>query len=455
MFDRIPVVTSFQQQWQQQPLILRSNPTSFRATQHIFRFDDLDLLLYSSRAVHANFSWRGGTPLSPEDFSLLKLTRGQDNEWWSGTLPMPKLNVEQASLATNRGFSLVLNKIDVRWPSVRHAAQSLTSVTGLRTSTNLYLSPPASQGFEAHFDAMDVYVVQLHGTKRWTLYMEPFLRCPRQDQTFKPTSSQLVGKRRVEVDLHPGDVLYLPAGFVHEARVVASASMLPSLHLSFGTEVDVAFRWEGLLHFACRQQQHITLLLESSSYSKAVSREEKRLERAMCHASVSYLATMTKDGTFGKVSMRFGTAGFSSSSSSISFQNNTEWSTHIRHIVTIIEKFLVLEDVLLHWEEREELVAACWRCDSNRNSRVERGQEKDPPPPTLKEMKSMRKKLKRREDKEKMIQSMMSMVRSSEIMGVALDVQEKERVDRTKRVEQIRDRTLNLHKKYYRSLNEL
>lgn len=39
-----------------------------------------------------------------------------------------------------------------------------------------YLSPPHSQGFEAHFDWMDGLVVQLRGAKHWTLYAPLMVR---------------------------------------------------------------------------------------------------------------------------------------------------------------------------------------------------------------------------------------------------------------------------------------
>ena len=50
--------------------------------------------------------------------------------------------------------------------------------------------------------------------------------------------------------LKQGDILHLPSGFVHSAHVQDLSS--PSIHLSFGIEVDVAFRWEGLLHAIVR-----------------------------------------------------------------------------------------------------------------------------------------------------------------------------------------------------------
>ena len=98
---------------------------------------------------------------------------------------------------------------------------------------NLYLTPPAAQAVDAHADDRDVLVIQLEGEKQWMVYDGP-------PPVAFPSHAEQVGKAGLPVppvslergskcDLARGDVLYVPRGFVHEAKTKDSA---PSLHLT-------------------------------------------------------------------------------------------------------------------------------------------------------------------------------------------------------------------------------
>lgn len=36
--------------------------------------------------------------------------------------------------------------------------------------TNVYLTPPQSQGFAPHYDDIEAFIIQLEGSKYWKLY---------------------------------------------------------------------------------------------------------------------------------------------------------------------------------------------------------------------------------------------------------------------------------------------
>jgi hypothetical protein len=112
------------------------------------------------------------------------------------------------------------------------------------------LTPANAQAFEAHFDWMDGFVVQIHGEKRWKVY-DTLVMQPRPDMRFKPSTSDVagLGEPLAELLLDAGDVLYIPAGFVHQAENKQDEkTMTPSLHLTFGMEVGTHYSWEVLLH---------------------------------------------------------------------------------------------------------------------------------------------------------------------------------------------------------------
>jgi ribosomal protein L16 Arg81 hydroxylase len=93
---------------------------------------------------------------------------------------------------------------------------------------NAYLTPPASRGFDLHYDTHDVLILQVAGSKRWQVHDNPLL-LPHEDQTFRSEWAQR-SRRLAEITLEPGDVLYLPRGFVHSA----SANEATSFHVTVG-----------------------------------------------------------------------------------------------------------------------------------------------------------------------------------------------------------------------------
>lgn len=93
---------------------------------------------------------------------------------------------------------------------------------------NVYLTPNKAQGFARHWDTHDVLILQVHGKKTWQIFDNP-LELPAEEQkseTIWTEKAQLIE----ELTLEPGDVLFLPRGFVHSA----STSTETSLHITVG-----------------------------------------------------------------------------------------------------------------------------------------------------------------------------------------------------------------------------
>lgn len=95
--------------------------------------------------------------------------------------------------------------------------------------TNVYLTPPNSQGFAPHYDDIEAFVLQLEGAKHWKVY------APRTPQEHLPRVSSHnftqdeLGKPILDVKLEPGDMLYFPRGYIHQAVTVEGKH---SLHLT-------------------------------------------------------------------------------------------------------------------------------------------------------------------------------------------------------------------------------
>jgi hypothetical protein len=174
------------------------------------------------------------------------------------------------------GFSLIIDQLQKRWAPVTKVARSLQQETlSQLVSCNLYLTPPPNTananteveaGFESHWDWMDVLVLQVSGEKLWSVAKQPKIELSARDQKHKPTLEDMeeyLGRGRYdEFLLRPGDALYIPRGFMHNASTVIGAegignqasgprfSGTPSLHLTFGIEHGCQTTVEAMMHHA-------------------------------------------------------------------------------------------------------------------------------------------------------------------------------------------------------------
>ncbi len=98
---------------------------------------------------------------------------------------------------------------------------------------NAYVTPPQNRGFDAHYDVHDVFVLQIAGTKRWIVH-EPVHPDPLRDRPWTDHRTAVAeaarGEAHLDTVLEPGDVLYLPRGWLHAAEAQGAVS----IHLTLG-----------------------------------------------------------------------------------------------------------------------------------------------------------------------------------------------------------------------------
>lgn len=139
------------------------------------------------------------------------------------------------------GCTVVLQALHRIWPPVIELAAALTAELGHPVQVNAYVTPPSSRGFSAHYDVHDVFVLQAAGCKRWQIW-SPVVDAPLRDQPWTSHTEKV--RRRAEeeplldVELGPGDALYLPRGFLHAAEALGEVSA----HLTVG--VHPVTRWD-------------------------------------------------------------------------------------------------------------------------------------------------------------------------------------------------------------------
>jgi lysine-specific demethylase/histidyl-hydroxylase NO66 len=131
------------------------------------------------------------------------------------------------------GHTVVLQGLHRLWPPLIDFAGALTTDLGHPVQVNAYITPASSQGFSAHYDVHDVFVLQVAGEKRWRVH-QPVLEAPSRDQPWTDHRAAVAARAEeppvIDAVLRPGDALYLPRGYLHAAEALGGVTC----HLTVG-----------------------------------------------------------------------------------------------------------------------------------------------------------------------------------------------------------------------------
>lgn len=168
--------------------------------------------------------------------NLVKLGEGPNLPDWLG--PNGRADPVRVAAMFNDGWTVALNKMHDHLPALGDLCASAEAEFSCPFQTNLYLTPPDAQGFKPHWDTHDVFVLQVHGSKEWTLY-DTKIELPLVGQSFDD-EKPLPGPISAKFTLHAGDLLYCPRGLMHSA----ASSSDTSLHITLGV---MGRTWSELL----------------------------------------------------------------------------------------------------------------------------------------------------------------------------------------------------------------
>ena len=138
------------------------------------------------------------------------------------------------------GATLVLQGLHRTWAPIADFTRALSAELAAPAQVNAYITPASSRGFDPHYDVHDVFVIQIHGQKHWTIH-EPVHEDPLRDQPWSDHADAVAAKASgapaIDATFSPGDVLYLPRGWIHSATALGGTS----IHLTIG--VNALTRW--------------------------------------------------------------------------------------------------------------------------------------------------------------------------------------------------------------------
>jgi ribosomal protein L16 Arg81 hydroxylase len=201
----------FSSYWEKKHLVLsRQSPDTYR---ELLSLDDVDRALTEMGSRYPDISLATGE----------KVTSAAEFTFADGSIdPVAVFKL------FSKGTSIVLSNMQRKLPRLTALCRSLTAETSIPFQTNLYLTPPRSQGFRLHYDTHDVFILQIAGSKNWRIYDSP-VELPARGRGYS-AYKQEPGALSDKFVLQQGDLLYMPRGWYHEAISDESTS----LHITLG-----------------------------------------------------------------------------------------------------------------------------------------------------------------------------------------------------------------------------
>ena len=231
----------FERYYEREPLHIERNDPSYFAD--VYGVADVEDALVAGAREPENFALvKAGAPeITLEEFTYerpairWRLTGKASKRW---------VDARKAIASFADGYTLIIKDAALFNARLQRFCNALQRSLMAFAQPNVYLTPPAAQGFDVHHDTHDTLTAQVAGEKTWRIY-EPIIQLPLESQPFHSGTKVEGLKLLREVHLKPGDTLYIPRGFPHEART----SDAMSLHCTFAL---APIRVNDVLDFSLR-----------------------------------------------------------------------------------------------------------------------------------------------------------------------------------------------------------
>jgi bifunctional lysine-specific demethylase and histidyl-hydroxylase NO66 len=196
----------------------------------LFSLDDVDRFVASSAPRLPAFRLvKDGTPLDTARYTQTARVGGQ---------PVAGMGDPGRIFDEFRaGATIVFQGLHRSCPALTAFCRDLELELSHAVQANAYVTPAGSRGLGVHYDTHDVFVLQLAGTKAWSIH-EPVLADPLPWQPWKGTADD-AGEPILTVELQAGDCLYVPRGFLHSARAQEDLSAHLTIGVATTTWADV------------------------------------------------------------------------------------------------------------------------------------------------------------------------------------------------------------------------
>ncbi|MCJ8270453.1 MAG: cupin domain-containing protein [Psychrosphaera sp.] len=211
--------TFCQKYWEQKPFLIKHpNPDYYQSTVDLASFSNI-----------ANFRF-----LAQGDIRIFNHFKSVPFDSFSQGLPIPYKGHRVANMPKvlelyEQGNTVILQNIHRYEPSFGRLARQFEKQMNMRTNMHVYITPKENTGFNAHWDHMCAFIMQVKGSKIWEIYEKGVnypspVMGPNPKQNRKPAQI-------AKIKLVAGDLLYLPRGMVHSPYCESEDSIHINLSL--------------------------------------------------------------------------------------------------------------------------------------------------------------------------------------------------------------------------------
>ena len=135
------------------------------------------------------------------------------------------VNMEAVAGLFRRGATVTWHDVNQMHGGVRRLVAMLSARFSTDSGAAVFVTPAGQQGFDRHHDPVDLFVIQLVGSKAWRVWAPRANSAPTVGHYAR---DELMEPPLITASLQQGDVLYMPFNTPHVA--VAEDSM--SVHIS-------------------------------------------------------------------------------------------------------------------------------------------------------------------------------------------------------------------------------
>jgi ribosomal protein L16 Arg81 hydroxylase len=219
----------FSDYWEKQHLFLQRRDPGYFAK--LLTAPDLESLISGSDMRYPGIQLAKGGGYFPPEAYTRNVKHGDES--FTGVPDLQKISEQY-----RQGATVTLPALHRTWEPLGLLCENLQASLDHVPHANAYITPGNAAGFTPHYDVHEVFVLQIAGKKRWTLY-EPPIELPHRNQVFNPKTYGPT-QPLAHVELNAGDLLYLPRGFVHSTTTSDSYSAHVTIGISVYTWVDLA-----------------------------------------------------------------------------------------------------------------------------------------------------------------------------------------------------------------------